>query len=399
MLSANNNTQQTEEVNNRMKNSNLKKALAMVLSAAMVFTTIAGFGSARTEAAETASADTRIMNDSYGEVTIEGEVSRIISTAPAYTVSLILMGGVDKLAGIDANSGSNEWLLKMYPQLADVPVITQNGELNLETVAFLDPDLIILTPAMNGMLEQVQQLGVPVINEPVYDENSTLLERNRDRQAYYGVAMGGESLETSDRYVQYFNAMVDHVYDVTKDLADADKPTVVEIRNLEPLTVCNGNDRSVAQDWITAAGGINVAGDNTQDGKSGSLEVTMEELLAWDPDYIVCSNSASKEALLADARFANMTAVTNGAVVDMPKGLMAWGYNGPELPLFVEFAGKYIHPELFEDVDVIADAKEFYSEFFGFEISDEEMQNILFTELPLDEYAAQTFGGSLNEAA
>ncbi len=337
--------------------------------------------------------ESRILHDSYGDVTVTGDINRVVSTAPAYTVSVLLMGGLDKLVGIDSNSGGNEWLLKMFPKLKDVPIVTINGELNLETLIDMEPDLLILTPAMKEQKDRVDELGMTVINEPVYDDNATLLERNRDRQMYYGVAMGGDSLEIADEYEEYFNSMVDHVYDATANLSDDEKPVVLEIRSLDPLTVCNGNDRSVAQDWITAAGGINAAGENTQDGKSGSWEVSVEQVLSWDPDYIVCSNSASKAALMADDQLSGLRAVAEGRVVDMPKGLMAWGYNGPELPLFVEFAGKYIHPELFTDVDVVADAEDFYSRFFGIDVSDEDMQGILITELPLDEYASQTFGG------
>jgi len=336
-------------------------------------------------------AEARVLHDSYGDVTVEGDVERVISTAPAYTVSVLLMGGADKLVGIDSNTGGNAWLLKMFPQLQDVPVVTVNGELNLETVMDLTPDLVILTPAMQGQLERVQELGLPVINEPVYGDDDTLLERNRDRQMYYGVAMGGESLEIADTYEQYFNDMVDNVKSRTAALADSERPVVLEIRSLDPLTVCNGNDRSVAQEWITAAGGVNAAGENTQDGKSGSWEVSVEQVLSWDPEYVVCSNTATKAALLADAQYSGLRAVQEGKVVDMPKGLMVWGYNGPELPLFVEFAGKFIHPELFADVDVVADARAFYADFFGMDVSDEELQSIFFTDLPLAEYAAQTF--------
>ena len=59
-----------------------------------------------------------------------------------------------------------------------------------------------------------------------------------------------------------------------------------------------------------------------------------------------------------------------------PTGVMAWGYYGPEEALMMQFAAKWLQPELFEDIDMDAVVKDFYATYFGFEITQEDLDMI-----------------------
>jgi len=48
-----------------------------------------------------------------------------------------------------------------------------------------------------------------------------------------------------------------------------------------------------------------------------------------------------------------------------------------ETPLAILWTAKTIYPEYFQDLDIEAEAKDFYQTFFNFEVSDELMQRIM----------------------
>ena len=55
---------------------------------------------------------------------------------------------------------------------------------------------------------------------------------------------------------------------------------------------------------------------------------------------------------------------------------MAWAYNGPEEYLNMYFFAKAVHPELFKDVDMEARTKAFYKEYFGFDLTDDDIKHL-----------------------
>jgi iron complex transport system substrate-binding protein len=139
---------------------------------------------------------------------------------------------------------------------------------------------------------------------------------------------------------------------------------------------------------IDAAGGVLAsldldAGQNT--------EVTAEQVMAWNPDFIFVdhagsSGNASAEDAITEALAAgdlnNVPAVKNGQVYATPTGVFFWD-SGVQKILYLVYIAKTIHPDLFEDVDLKEMLIDFYRQFFFFDLSDEQATRILNHEDPV----------------
>ena len=125
---------------------------------------------------------------------------------------------------------------------------------------------------------------------------------------------------------------------------------------------------------ITTAGGKN-AGDVLEG--SSWTDIDNETFLTMNPDVIVIptdnfavsSPDYTVEDVLNNATFADVTAVKNGAVYQMPVGFEAWDSPVPSGILGTLWMLHTLHPELYTAEQFAADADEFYSTFYGFHVA------------------------------
>ena len=84
--------------------------------------------------------------------------------------------------------------------------------------------------------------------------------------------------------------------------------------------------------------------------------------LGWQVD-VACGGA------MRDIPFADVTAVKNGAVYQMPVGFEAWDSPVPSGILGTLWMLHTLHPELYTAEQFAADADEFYSTFYGFHVA------------------------------
>ena len=114
------------------------------------------------------------------------------------------------------------------------------------------------------------------------------------------------------------------------------------------------------------------------------IELTMEEIIDSDPDVIIIGAATPEdvEALKADETYSGMRAVQDGAVYANPDGVFPWDrYSGEEV-LQILWAAKFFNPDLFEDIDMVEETKNFYDTFYGYALTDDEANRILAGEAP-----------------
>ncbi len=317
------------------------------------------------------------MNDAIGEVTVPAEARRIATTAPAFTTSVLLLGGADKLVALEENYGKNQWIKQKYPQLDGLPVVFAGNQTNVEELLNQKPDLVLYANRYGqDTLKQLQDLGIAAIsgekdsNAPGYDH----LNWVRDNQLYFGKAIGGSQLDRATTYGQEFSQIRESIQARTKDLPADQRPSVVELSAAGQVLQAN-NGSAIGQELITLAGGTNPAQDAAGQsmGPSGQTQIEAEQLLAWNPDILLVDSPSIRDAITADPVLAGLRAVAGGKVYVIPNGAMAWAYNGPEEYLAMQFFAKSIHPELFADVDLQKQTEVFYRDYFGFELSDADL--------------------------
>ena len=154
---------------------------------------------------------------------------------------------------------------------------------------------------------------------------------------------------------------------LAETLANADKPTVYLAGNSSMLSTAG--DAMYQSDMIRLAGGTNVAAEITD---SYWVEISYEQLLAWDPAYIILASDASYTAqdVLTDPNLAACQAVVNGNVYQLPNKAEAWDSPVPSGILGSVWLAGVLHPDLFSIEACEALIDEYYETFYGFTYSE-----------------------------
>ena len=334
-------------------------------------------GSPATTASQSGSP--RVVDDELGQVTVPAESNRIATTAPAYTTAVLLLGGADKLVALEDNYGKNEWIKGKYPQLANLPVVFSGNEVNMEELLKQSPDLVVYANRYGeNNLRQLQDLDIAAVSSPKgSDKEGNKIDQLRARQVDLGEVIGGVQLDKANKYSQEYLAIKSEIEAKTASIPESERPTVVQLSGAGDSLQAN-NGSAIGQELITLAGGVNagVGATGESKGPSGQTKIDPEQLLSWDPELLLVDSAQIRDTITSDSTFSGLKAVKNNNIIVIPKGAMAWAYNGPEEYLNMYFFAKAVHPELFKDIDMEAKTKAFYKEYFGFDLDEADLKHL-----------------------
>lgn len=307
----------------------------------------------------------RTIADMRGdEVVVPADADTVMTVNSVATQMVLMLGGEDAAAtmgrGFDYSEGSLNQA--MFPGLAGKPTIT-GTDVTVENVAAIDPGLVL-----NGdddTIEALRGAGIPTAYVSVTSPE-TIVEAVR----LIGDALGGEAAEKADAYEKLYDQVREEISSRSAGLADEDKPTVLYMRSTESTT----GSGSMPDSWITAAGGINAAASIGLEG-SGT-DINAETIMNLDPDVIICESEKVRDEFLTGAAYTELAAVKAGAVYAAPFGTAVWSMGTAETVLQLSWAGTVINPELYADIDLDQRTRDFYQQFFGYELSDEQLDGI-----------------------
>ncbi|MEX0975083.1 MAG: ABC transporter substrate-binding protein [Bacillota bacterium] len=229
-------------------------------------------------------------------VSLKGAPKRIVSLNPAQTETLFALGLGDRVVGVDTYS-------YRPAEAAKKEKVGDAFNLNLEKLVSLKPDLVILAGSKDmppSQLKDMDRLGIPAyVSGP-----STVKEVLADIESLSKV-LGAE--KQGKELVAKMQKDLDAVtLTLPKDAGERPKVFIVVDQNL--WTVGPG---SFLNDVIAVAGGENVM----HDAKQQYLQVSMEDLVAKDPDAIVVAIPEDQaEGLAARPAWADLRAVKAGKV-------------------------------------------------------------------------------------
>lgn len=314
----------------------------------------------------------RTVTDMRGRaVTVPAEVSRAIGTGGAVDEWLLLLGRPDKMVATSARIRENPWVAKVYPPILRLPTPLSWNDFNLEGVLAERPQVAILLSGMS-CIDKLEQAGVPTV----------VLERRNAEELMRAISLAAEVLgpaerDVAARYCAYYRGNIRRVTARTESLPP-DRRTRVYYAGGSACST-EGKDTMVSS-WIELAGGRNVAASAGLAGMG--RKVAMEDIVAWDPEVIITMQPAVRDEILASDQWKAVTAVRTHRVYVNPKGVFSWCIRGANEAIQVLWAATVIHPELFGDIDMIGETKNFYTRFYRYALSDAEAGQILDAEAP-----------------
>jgi iron complex transport system substrate-binding protein len=305
------------------------RALALALAAALLLGGLAGCGKKVAEPEEDgppleAAFPAVVTDDAGRKVTIAEEPQRIVSLAPANTEIVAALGDLDKLVGVTTYCD--------YPaEVTELPKVGDFMQPNIEAIAALDPDLVLVTTGVQGeIIEQLEALGASVvaIDPQTVDELYTSIRT-------VGATIG--ALPAAEDLVGSMQIQID---DISETVESAPVTCFLEIAQDPLFTVGSG---TLLNELIERAGGENVV---TQE---GYVAYSVEQLVAADPAvYLATKGSMSAPADISGRPgYENLRAVKEGKVFLLDDNLVS--RPGPRIVEGIKQIAEALHPEAFAE--------------------------------------------------
>lgn len=283
--------------------------------------------------------------------------------------------------------GYNEYL-ETFPQMDDIPTFggMKDGTFNLEQAIELNPDVIIMNTEAksatqeSGYIEKLAKVGIPLV---YIDFREKPIAHTDQSMRIIGKLFGKEA--RAEEFVEFRREQMARVTDVLDKIDDLEKPLVfVERAGGYSDDCCMSFGDENFGKMVEMAGGINMAKDIIP-GTFGT--VNPEQIIASDPDQIVITGAnwenyvpsgnwvglgagadnaesvRKLNVLMQRPAFTGVKAVKDGNV----HGIWHQFYNSPYQFVAVQQMAKWLHPELFKDLDPNQTFAELHEKFLPVE--------------------------------
>ncbi len=356
----------------------MKKITSLLLAALLTVGLFSGCGSEPaandTESSESETRTVTVTDMSGDEVTVEGEVEKIVNLWPAGTSSFFVMGAGELIEALAVNTPAtmNAWTKHFYADSVNIPAMSGTTP-SVEEIISMEPDLVIVHPssAKEGFAQQIRDAGIPAINI-----NFSNYETMVKAYTMLGDILGGEYEQKLDNWCKEVSELSEKSKKLTKDIAEEDKPVVFYIAGQNDSLTTTMSSGSIVEDWVNISGGIYAPVIMNLEG----TEATEEAIFELNPDIIIVGGTNQHILLDKIAKldgWKDLKAVKNGKVYRNPYGCFNWDRFGLESRLQIEYALMCIHPEIAETNGINRDYMinrviEFYKTYNGTVLTETE---------------------------
>lgn len=324
-------------------------------------------------------AETREITDMAGrKVTVPTaeNIESVFSAGPVAAIFLYMVAP-DKLLGwnYELNDVEKSIILDKYQ---DLPNFGMGDAVNYEAVIAANPTIAINSGKINDTMVSdcdalSESLGIPVV--AVDNELNNSAEAFR----FMGELLGVE--DHAEELAQYAEQVFTDI-NVLSDIPEEKKVSVYFGNGEDSLeTAPRGSQHAQILDAINA---VNVADLELGDGSR--VQISAEQLLAWDPDVIVVngepkadkSGNSAAEDILSNPDYASLKAVQDQKVYGTPNVPFSWVDRpaGPNRLIGMRWFSALIYPEYIK-CDINEEIHKFFDLFYHVDLSDEQLENVL----------------------
>jgi iron complex transport system substrate-binding protein len=320
--------------------------------------------------------ETRTITDQLGRtVSVPADVNSVVVLQHQTLNIIVQLDAVDKVSGILSSwkrqLGPN--YERLAPSLANLPMPGDLSEVNIESLLAIQPQAVFVTNyAPPEMIEQIENAGLPVIaislREDSESERAKINPVMEDEETAYnnglktGIRLIGEVLNRQKEAEELINYAFERREIVDSRIKDIAPGQRVRTYMANPNLNTYGSGKYTGLMMIHA-GAMNVAASTIE----GAKQVSMEQILAWDPDVIFVQERYPDVVteINSSPAWRGISAVKNGRVYLMPEYAKAWGYPQPEAIAIGElWMAKKLYPERFADIDMQKEANDYYERFY-----------------------------------
>ncbi len=317
--------------------------------------------------------DAKSFTDSAGRrVDVPDPVLRVFPAGPPASVTLYTVAPEKMLGWTQApGAEARPFLPQRYAALPELGRLTGRGNtVNLENVVKLAPDLVLdvgnTTATYVSLADRVQeQTHIPsaLIGGRLADTAETLR------------TLGGllDAEERAEALAGYAAAVIADVREQTAKIPSCGRPSIYIARGPHGLESAVAG--SIGSEVVDLVGASNVVGKDT--GPRTIVEISPEQILAWQPDVILTIDRRFHAAIRADPVWREVKAVQAGRIHFVPDLPFSWLDNppAPNRLIGLLWLGKLLYPAAFPQ-DIRAEARRFYALFYQQEPSDPQLDRL-----------------------
>lgn len=345
----------------------------------------AGSASREQEKAGSASGTVTITDHAGNQVEIPREVNRVVVTdiLPLPSIITVFLGSGEKIVGMNpaSMSAAKTGLLgELFPDILDASTDFMNGsDINMEELMKLEPDVVFYNAGSKDMGEALRSAGFAAVAVSVnrwdYDSIETY-----DQWVALLSQIFPEKGDTADRVSQYSQKVYEDIQKRVSGLKDEERKNILFLFNYSDTTMITSGKKFFGQFWCDAVGGRNVAEEVAAE--NSNAVINMEQVYTWNPDVIFITNFTPVqpadlyENAVGQDDWSSVKAVRDKNVYKLPLGTYRSYTPSTDTPMTLLWMAKQVYPDLFEDVDITKEVKDYYKTMYGVELNDEQVQRM-----------------------
>lgn len=327
---------------------------------------------------------THIVTDHNGnQVEVKNKIDRIVvcDILPLPSVLTVFFDSAEKIVGMNEASmlaAKNGLLGQIYPEILNASTSFMDGSnVNIEELAKLEPDVVFYSGSNKELGEQLRNKGFAAIGISVNKWQYNTIETLNNWFSLLGEIFSEN--EKAEKVAKRSNEIYKLVQDRVSSIPADQKRRVFFLFQINDTTITTSGKQFFGQFWSEAIGAVNVGEELTKD---NSVSVNIEQVYTWNPDLIFITNfnQAYPQDLydntIGNYDWSEVDAVKNKQVFKMPLGMYRSYTPGADTPITLLFLAKCAYPDLFSDIDITKETKDYYKDLFGITLTDEQANSI-----------------------
>ena len=310
-------------------------------------------------------------------IEIPNSLNKVVATSPPMT-TVVYMIAPEKLTALNFEWTDDEkvYVPSKYHGLPNIGgwYGTQDG--SYEEFIASEPDIVIesIDEGGDGDLSTVNERQSKFGKIPVVAVNDTTsVEKVDSSISFIGEVIGAQ--DNAKKLTDFNDKYLDEVHKKSSQISD--KKNVYYAEGNDGLKT--NPSGSVHGQLIDLVGGNNVANSLSQGNTSSGVQVSIEQVISWNPDVIITTDPDFYAKVYNDSNWQCINAVKNHEVYLSPQSPFKWFDRpvGANMIIGVPWTAKVIYPDQYKDIDMVGATKEFYSNFYHYDLSDNQAKQIL----------------------
>lgn len=319
----------------------------------------------------------RMVTDMSGKsVAVPQSIQRVATLEVLGYEKMFLLGQSDKI--VLMNKTNAPWMTQTNPHVKQIPKFYE--EPDAEALMNMKIDLALYAYDPVKTREKLRSIGIAgVVSQPsgYYISSAQMFEDLMKRNMrVYAELLGGDAKNRAEEWCQYFDDRVRYVSSRVASIPQNERPHIYYLRGPAAIVTQGRNSHTL---WFGEMAGGDLMALHRDMPDHGA--VSIEDILAWNPEYIFVGRMFSPALVLKDPRWRDVRAVKEGKVYQDPEGVFYWD-GSSEGVLLMEFMAQKMYPDRFADLDMAKEVKDYYARFYRYQLTNDEAEKILQGKTP-----------------